>query len=111
MPGLVPGIHAFTIGKKTWMAGTSPAMTQGGFAVQPRRDEECILRAPYQPPAGWVEHFAKPVAIVHNMITTSKIAGGITDLLDRELTGTHSPGLGCPEKNRLKRPAAAEWRF
>jgi hypothetical protein len=29
MPGLVPGIHVFTAGprRKTWMAGTSPAMT------------------------------------------------------------------------------------
>jgi hypothetical protein len=28
MPGLVPGIHVFARGKmKTWMAGTSPAMT------------------------------------------------------------------------------------
>jgi|UPI0003999916 hypothetical protein len=28
MPGLVPGIHVFaSIGQKTWMAGTSPAMT------------------------------------------------------------------------------------
>jgi len=30
MPGLDPGIHAFLIGAskgKTWMAGTSPAMT------------------------------------------------------------------------------------
>jgi hypothetical protein len=30
MPGLVPGIHVFDalrIEKKTWMAGTSPAMT------------------------------------------------------------------------------------
>jgi hypothetical protein len=29
MPGLVPGIHAFGIvhAVKTWMAGTSPAMT------------------------------------------------------------------------------------
>jgi len=26
MPGLVPGIHAF-LSDKTWMAGTSPAMT------------------------------------------------------------------------------------
>jgi hypothetical protein len=31
MPGLVPGIHAFVGAerKKTWMAGTSPAMTTG----------------------------------------------------------------------------------
>jgi hypothetical protein len=29
MPGLVPGIHVFTaqVKEKTWMAGTSPAMT------------------------------------------------------------------------------------
>ena len=27
MPGLVPGIHAFTCVSKAWMAGTSPAMT------------------------------------------------------------------------------------
>jgi uncharacterized protein len=27
MPGLVPGIHAFRCVAKTWMAGTSPAMT------------------------------------------------------------------------------------
>jgi hypothetical protein len=26
MPGFMPGIHAF-LGKKAWMAGTSPAMT------------------------------------------------------------------------------------
>jgi hypothetical protein len=26
MPGLVPGIHVF-LAAKTWMAGTSPAMT------------------------------------------------------------------------------------
>jgi hypothetical protein len=34
MPGLVPGIHAF-LGRqqlnKTWMAGTSPAMTWRGI--------------------------------------------------------------------------------
>jgi hypothetical protein len=27
MPGLVPGIHVFLYEAKTWMAGTSPAMT------------------------------------------------------------------------------------
>lgn len=30
MPGLDPGIHALLLnGTKTWMAGTSPAMTWG----------------------------------------------------------------------------------
>jgi hypothetical protein len=36
MPGLVPGIHAFffVAAPKTWMAGTSPAMTEDRmFAV------------------------------------------------------------------------------
>jgi hypothetical protein len=33
MPGLVPGIHAFLVEGKTWMAGTSPAMTIVDFAV------------------------------------------------------------------------------
>jgi len=30
MPGLVPGIHVFFLWEsiKTWMAGTSPAMTE-----------------------------------------------------------------------------------
>jgi len=27
MPGLVPGIHVYRTASKTWMAGTSPAMT------------------------------------------------------------------------------------
>jgi hypothetical protein len=31
MPGLVPGIHVF-LGVKTWMAGTSPAMTRWMYA-------------------------------------------------------------------------------
>jgi hypothetical protein len=30
MPGLVPGIHVFLQQSKTWMAGTSPAMTRSG---------------------------------------------------------------------------------
>jgi hypothetical protein len=30
MPGLVPGIHVFLLAAKTWMAGTSPAMTEPG---------------------------------------------------------------------------------
>jgi hypothetical protein len=27
MPGFMPGIHVFLADRKTWMAGTSPAMT------------------------------------------------------------------------------------
>ena len=34
MPGLVPGIYVFLVQPKTWMAGTSPAMTRGWGAVR-----------------------------------------------------------------------------
>ena len=42
MPGLVPGIHAFPCYErnKTWMAGTSPAMTVECVA---RRHENSVL--------------------------------------------------------------------
>src|SRR6266436_8143317 len=34
MPGLVPGIHVLSLAvRKTWMAGTSPAMTEGPFPM------------------------------------------------------------------------------
>src|SRR6185437_14224615 len=37
MPGLVPGIHAYDrIARKTWMAGTSPAMTISRLSARPR---------------------------------------------------------------------------
>jgi hypothetical protein len=36
--GLVPVIHVLLAAKKTWMAGTSPAMTEYGLYVRkPRR--------------------------------------------------------------------------
>src|SRR3954454_23102043 len=35
MPGLVPGIHVFLLGSKTWMAGTSPAMTETTSLIHP----------------------------------------------------------------------------
>ena len=40
MPGLVPGIHVFISNRiaETWMAGTSPGMTQK------RRDDESLIR-------------------------------------------------------------------
>jgi glutaconate CoA-transferase subunit B len=40
MPGLVPGIHVFLASDKSWMAGTSPAMTEAEF-----RDEELLADA------------------------------------------------------------------
>ena len=36
MPGLVPGIHVFDLMQtKTWMAGTSPAMTGIALPLTP----------------------------------------------------------------------------
>jgi hypothetical protein len=37
MPGLVPGIHVLLSASKTWMAGTSPAMTESYQARSRRR--------------------------------------------------------------------------
>jgi hypothetical protein len=40
MPGLVPGIHVFVCENKTWMAGTSPAMTRNESS---RRRKSALL--------------------------------------------------------------------
>jgi hypothetical protein len=37
MPGFIPGIHVFTA-SKTWMAGTSPAMTQSSRHVRGQKE-------------------------------------------------------------------------
>jgi hypothetical protein len=46
MPGLVPGIHVFgpCRDKKTWMAGTSPAMTGEVVVLNPGRALRSSLR-------------------------------------------------------------------
>jgi hypothetical protein len=45
MPALVAGIHDFTVraNPKTWMAGTSPAMTVGGARRHVRSSLSAIL--------------------------------------------------------------------
>src|SRR5690242_9877697 len=44
MPGLVPGIHVLAVRRKTWMAGTSPAMTRcASFAPYSGRDDFLAL--------------------------------------------------------------------
>jgi hypothetical protein len=45
MPGLGPGIHVFLEGElKTWMAGTSPAMTEERLACAVRIAEASTRR-------------------------------------------------------------------
>jgi glutaconate CoA-transferase subunit B len=59
MPGLVPGIHAFLLAK-TWMAGTSPAMTNESASSKAKgtfRDEE-LLAATVADLIGGVRHVA-----------------------------------------------------
>src|SRR5258705_2205126 len=45
MPGLVPGIHVFTVLmiEKTWMAGTSPAMTSNGKPLRMNAETDAKL--------------------------------------------------------------------
>jgi hypothetical protein len=47
MPGLVPGIHVFTDvqRRKTWMAGTSPALTKKATHFQDLREVLKMLAA------------------------------------------------------------------
>src|SRR5436853_7186426 len=44
MPGLVPGIHVLATlpAKKTWMAGTSPAMTERISMLIRREEARCL---------------------------------------------------------------------
>src|SRR5690242_12447725 len=53
MPGLAPGIHVLTLQTKTWMAGTSPAMTVASRCsrhadlprqAHPAADPDTVLR-------------------------------------------------------------------
>jgi hypothetical protein len=46
MPGLVPGIYVLLVATKTWMAGTSPAMTKNVRVAlsSPRNDERSYPR-------------------------------------------------------------------
>jgi hypothetical protein len=47
MPGLVPGIHvlAANLARKTWMAGTSPAMTKKRIVFRRLERAQKILAA------------------------------------------------------------------
>jgi hypothetical protein len=59
MPGLVPGIHVLAAieQEKTWMAGTSPAMTEKEARDKPARNGRMALKASRKPiklrPLAW----------------------------------------------------------
>ncbi len=59
MPGLVPGIHVYAshVQRKTWMAGTSPAMTGSESNVP-----ECRLRSKFQVPRGFTRRVGSALA-------------------------------------------------
>jgi hypothetical protein len=48
MPGLVPGIHVLASEQRTWMAGTSPAMTTEQIALRRVRDTSACTRHAYR---------------------------------------------------------------
>jgi hypothetical protein len=45
MPGLVPGIHVFCA-SKTWMAGTTPAVTKSGGSGLPENRPNLLRHSP-----------------------------------------------------------------
>jgi hypothetical protein len=42
MPGLVPGIYVLGVASKTWMAGSSPAMTMQRHALLHARHSKAL---------------------------------------------------------------------
>jgi hypothetical protein len=60
MPGLVPGIHVLLslCYRKTWMAGTSPAMTSSSLRQRCRMIDQRLIALARQPlEAGTVQDF------------------------------------------------------
>src|SRR5579872_6946099 len=95
MPGLVPGIHVFSClrGTKSWMAGSSPAMTSSRdvsqsslprqplrqFLVQFRQQHDAVLVA-----AGGMHHDprARLAAFVARRVRNIGVAETLLALLD-----------------------------
>src|SRR5262245_31152168 len=107
MPGLVPGIHAFSITpSKPWMAGTSPAMTTDGLSKK-LRDQIDHLRA------GALVHDlgdAAPVAAILVALEAEQ-ADGLTRFHDRDelvhrldcVRRFQVPGVDLPQRVELAR--------
>src|SRR5437588_5813544 len=101
MPGLVPGIHAFTCAGtvETWMAGTSPAMTgngatlSAGLAQKRRRGNGFACR----PRPG--DRAARPHAVRFELA-----AGGEDVAAARRSDRRRIPGLEHDVGERLDRP-------
>jgi 3-oxoadipate enol-lactonase len=94
MPGLVPGIHVLLAARKTWMAGSSPAMTKGGNmsfievnGVSLRYD---------------VQGAGKPVVLIHEMGGSMESWGLVSPLLSekRRVIRYDTRGAGFSEKIR-----------
>ncbi len=83
LPGLVPGIYAFGrlaryAASKAWMAGTSPATTEGGYAKGARK-------------AGWAVGFAALAALALAFATPAAAADKLTLILDWVVNPDHAP--------------------
>jgi antitoxin CptB len=88
MPGLVPGIHVLAA-RKTWMAGTSPAMTisfvWSAPFVEHLRESRADIRHPerYINPARHVRAFGVGTGI--DMTGSTRSSGGLDDRRKRLL--------------------------
>jgi len=65
MPGLVPGIHVFKPNGKTWMAGTSPAMTSHIWSFLCRNDVKVPNQAARR--SIWAMFFAASLVTLSDM--------------------------------------------
>src|SRR5712691_11749936 len=95
MPGLVPGIHVFHTATKTWMAGTSPAMTAD-------RRSRCASSLTFR-----FDHFARVGSDLCRDIPRKQLAsndprtGVAFRAKSRALGGSHDTSAQCRLDRRL----------
>jgi uncharacterized protein YuzE len=99
MPGLVPGIHVFMLLAKSWMAGTSPAMTDS---------KAMRMRVDHTADALYLNLTDRPIK------DSAKVADGIVVDYDGEGRIVGIEILGAPQSAPQTRPhssSSASRRF
>jgi mRNA interferase MazF len=115
MPGLVPGIHDFSSAQRseTWMAGTSPAMTESD---QRRFDPFDIVVVPF-PYADRLAEKRRPALVisnrklaVHGLIWVAMITSADNEAWssDVAITDLKRAGLPAPSVVRIAKIACIE---
>src|SRR6266852_2991093 len=114
MPGLVPGIHVLLFGgAKTWMAGTSPAMTKvrqvtpSTFALRATADRPTDLpdglfcKSPVQP------HLQK---YFRSRLTQIRCISKPSRPTEGRIARRHERGAGCGGRESVRRATAIAGR-